>query len=521
MRLVAKRGKQHCSERPLSSRHASRVSDATLPPWYGSRLFVFLAVSVMALFLGKDAAAQDRRDVIEALSQGQHQRAVQLLTALLDQHPRNHSLLTLQGIALSRVGRPREALAAYRQALHEAPDYLAALQGAAEIEFQQQDPRARARLEQVISVHSENPTAHAMLGVLAFERQNCPTAIRHFGKAAPTLAENTLVLWQYGQCLFQVREAKSAADVFRQLLNRDPTNAAVQFNLGLSLFEADLHPQAIAALTPLAARERPESEVLSLLADAYQAGQQIPEALETLKRAVGLYPQQQRHYLDLANLCMEQEAHDLGLEILEAGIKNIPKSARLHGMRGVLLAQLSKFEEAEAEFTRATDLDPSRAPGRIGLSITLQQTGRLRESIPLLREQATREPYNAVVNTMLGRALIQTGELEQTERAEARAALERAVEADPAFTSAWVELGKLHMKTGQFNEAISALEHAIAEAPDDRQAVYQLMLALRKAGRPEEARSLVKKLRAMIRRDQQEETKKSRFQLVKEAPRRN
>lgn len=89
-----------------------------------------------------------------------------------------------------------------------------------------------------------------------------------------------------------------------------------------------------------------------MLADAYFSHQQVPDALQTLKRAVAIYPREERHYVDLANLCMQQEAHDLGLEILDADIRPIPRSARLHGMRGVLLAQVSQFEEAEAEFAR-------------------------------------------------------------------------------------------------------------------------------------------------------------------------
>ncbi len=473
---------------------------------------------VVALALCAHATAQTPRDVVTALSQGNHQQALELLQPLLARQPDHFALLTLHGIALSGAGKKDDALKSFRAALAGKPDYLAALQGAAEIEFQRKDPQAQAHLEKAIELQPGNPTAHTMLGVLAFERQDCPTAVRHFAKADASKAEDNLVLRQYGQCLFQVGEANSAADVFRQLLNREPTNAAVRFNLGLSFFEAKLHAEAIDVLTPLTEPEAPEPEVLSLLADAYHNIQRIPEALETLQRAAGLYPKQERHYVDLANLCMELEAHDLGLEILETGIKNIPGSARLHGMRGVLHSMLSKFDEAEAEFARATELDPDAGAGRVGLSITLQQTGRLEESIPLLRDEADKKPDDPVINTMLARALIQRGRLGPSESAEAREALDRATGADPSYAAAWVELGKLDLKTGALEDAVSALERAVEQAPDNRQATYQLMLALRKAGRPDEARTLGEKVRSMLRRDQQEETKRTRFRLVKEGP---
>ncbi len=514
--------------RPASAESAETVASElvrcrrfqrSLPARHAWRVIVAVALAVTALVSVTAAAAQERREVIEALSQGRHDLALQLLAELLDPDPGDHELSTLQGIALSQAGRPAEALAAYRRALRAAPGYLAALQGAAQIEFQRRDPGARARLERIASVQTGHPTAHAMLGVLAFERQDCPAAVRHFASAELALAENEPALWQYGQCLFQEGDMQAAARIFRRLLVLEPGNAAVRFNLALSLFEADRHADAIETASPLAALEKPESDVLSLLADAYLSNQQVPEALETLKRAIAIHPRRERHYVDLANLCMEQDAHDLGLEILEAGIRGLPRSARLHAMRGVLLAQLSEFEQAEAEFARATELDPGQAPGRIGLSITLQQAGRHAESIPILREQAAAEPRNAVVNALLGRALIQEGDRGGSGFDEARAALERAVESDPSLTGAWVELGKLFMKTGQLEEAVRVLERTVKDAPDDRQAVYQLMLALRKTGRLDKTRVLAEQLRAMVLRERTAETQQARYRLVKGARR--
>ena len=496
------------------------VEIVRFPPFpdrlWRSIAYVMLAFACLAL--PPKLASQDRQTAIEALSRGRNEEALKILAELLDRAPRDYSLLTLQGIALARAGRPIDALASYRSALKQAPSYLAALQGAAEIEFQQRDPVAQTRLEKTISIQSANPTAHAMLGVLAFEREDCGAAIRHFAEARPAMVRNTPVLRQYGQCLFREGEAPAAAQVFRQLLDLEPTDSATRFNLALSLFEAGRYSGAINMIDPLATLEAPASEVLSLLADAQLSLQRVPEALETLKRAVALHPRQERHYVDLANLCMEQEAHNLGLEILAAGIMNIPRSARLHGMRGILLAQLNRFEEAEAEFERATELGPDQSPGRIGLSITLQQVGRHAESIPILREQAAAEPHNPVVNTMLGRALIQEGGQGEGGLEEAREALERAVAADPSFVWAWVELGKLFMKTNRIEEAVPVLERAVRNGPDNRQAVYQLMLALRRAGRLDETRSLAQKLRTMVVRDQREETQQARFQLVREVP---
>ena len=511
-------GRQRGAIPPRHSTEGRRCRRSPVPIW---RLAAWLALAVLQLLSIPQASAQSRGDVVQALSRGQNEAALQILAQLLDRDPDDHTLLTLQGIAMSQSGNPAKALTAYREALRRAPNFLAALQGAAEIEFQQRDSSARARLERIVSMQPENPTAYAMLGVLAFERTDCPAAVQHFAKATGALSGNRQGLWQFGQCSFQEGDWTGAAEVFRQLLNLEPGSSAVRFNLALSLFEAGEYTAAIEVAQRLAALDTPEPEVLSLLADAHLSVRQVPKALEILKRAVALHPEEERHYVDLANLCMEQEAHDLGLEILDVGIRNIPRSAPLHGMRGVLLAQLSRFDEAEAEFSRSTELDPSQTSGRIGLSMTLLQTGRHAESIPVLREQAATKPNDPVVNTLLGRALLQESGLGDAALIEAEAALDRAVRSDPSLTAAWVELGKLLIKTDRLAKAISALERAVELAPDDRQALYQLMLAARKAGQVERTRNLAERLRSLMVRDQREETQQARYQLARDVAKGN
>lgn len=134
-------------------------------------------------------------------------------------------------------------------------------------------------------------------------------------------------------------------------------------------------------------------------------------------------------------------------------------------------------------------------------------------------KQASADPDDPVVSTMLGRALLQERELGEAGLEEARAALERAVESDPSFASARVELDRLFMKTDQLAEARAALERAVENSPGDRQALYQLMLAHRNAGQLEKTRDLSQKLRVMVLREQRDETQQARYQLVKEAPR--
>src|SRR5437868_5006254 len=73
--------------------------------------------------------------VTSALRAGQFARALELLQPELEKSPKNTQLWALRGIALSGKGEKREALGAFRHALGISPDYIPALEGAAQIEY--------------------------------------------------------------------------------------------------------------------------------------------------------------------------------------------------------------------------------------------------------------------------------------------------------------------------------------------------------------------------------------------------
>ena len=453
---------------------------------------------------------------MRALRSKRYEQALDLLKPLVESGSDDPRAWTLHGMALAAAGQPKQSLASYRKALDLEPNYLPALQGAAEIEYRSRDSQAKARLEKILALQPDNATAHGMLAAIFFEQEDCASAVGHFAKIGAATNRNAVALSQYGQCLFLVQRPDEAAKVFRQLMAAQQGDKSARYNLGLSLYETRHYSEAIEALLPLADTTKPDSDVLSLIADAYEANQETPSALSTLQKAVELYPREERHYIGLAELCSQHGAYDLGLEILSVGTKNIPGSSRIPTMQGVIHAQLGRYEEAEVAFQRAAQLSPDQEPAALGLTVAMQQTGRLLESIELLRKQVEKNPNEATAQLMLGQALIKNGaEPGQEDFDEAQAALRRSVELKPDVAVARVELGKLYLKAGDLDGAIAHLQQALTLDPSQRTATYQLMFALRKAGRPQEAAALARRVRAQLQRERAEEVERNRYQLVK------
>jgi tetratricopeptide (TPR) repeat protein len=85
------------------------------------------------------APSGERTSITALLKRGEHAKALEAIDAMLAassaQASGNARLWTLKGLALSGLERSAEALAAYHKALDIEPRSIAALQGAAEVEY--------------------------------------------------------------------------------------------------------------------------------------------------------------------------------------------------------------------------------------------------------------------------------------------------------------------------------------------------------------------------------------------------
>ena len=132
----------------------------------------------------------------------QFAKALQFLQPELQKSPKNARLWTLRGIALSGKGDKKDALAAFRHGLEDSPDYLPALEGAAQIEYENGDKDAVRCCNMSLRLRPNDPTSHAMLAVLAYRRGDCASAACRTFEQSGSLAESQPgALEEFGDCL--------------------------------------------------------------------------------------------------------------------------------------------------------------------------------------------------------------------------------------------------------------------------------------------------------------------------------
>jgi tetratricopeptide (TPR) repeat protein len=463
-------------------------------------------------------ALADTAQIRDALRRREFGAAVEACDRQLQQAPGDFQTWTLKGVALQMMGRAPDALGAFRKALSLQPKYLPALQAAAQLEYATKDPNCRRTLASLLELQPENKTAYAMLGVLAYERRDCDTAVRSFETAGPELTANPVTEWQYGACLFALGRAADAAVRFRQLLNRkeDPE---VRYNLALSLYEAKQFDDALAAIEPLAGAGHPDADSLALAGLVWEAKDRTPDAIATFRRALDLYPRQERLYLDLASICYDHNAVELGIEILQTGIRNLPGAVRLHATLGLFLTQLGRTAEAEAVFERSMQLAPEASYGAVSQSATLLDSGDPAASIRILRAQLARNPKSAKTMALLARSLLQTTRSPgDAQFEEARKLLENSLALQPSDARAAALLGKCYFAGGDLARAIGMLDRALRLDPDDRTSAYQLMMCYRRTGSTDKAAHLEARVRELLASEKRAERDRDRYRLMKAAP---
>jgi tetratricopeptide (TPR) repeat protein len=477
-----------------------------------------LAVAVLAsLGLGAAESKEERVAAISsALRAQQFDRAAEISRAAVQSYPNDAQLWTLRGIALSSKGSVADALAAFEKALTLSPDYIAALEGAAQIHYQAGSRRAMPLLNRLLRVRPADPTSHAMLAVLEYREGNCQSAVGHFEQAGPLLETQLPALHAHATCLVRLKRFDGAIRVFQRTVALQPENPLERRLLASVQLMAGKPHDAVATLTPLLeVGQHADVETLSLASAAYEEAGDTPRAVSTLRQAILSDPTNTNLYLDFANIAFAHQSFQAGIEVIDDGLGLQPTAAALYLARGVLYVQLAEYDKAEADFEKANELDPNQGLSAAAQGLAAAQTNDLDRALATIQEKLTHTPDDAFLLYLQADILAQKGaEPGTSEFAAALASAERAVSLQPTLASARSVLAKLHLEAGQYTQAIEHSRKAMASDPKDQTAVYRLIQALRKSGDRAEIPELLKRLASLRKDATQEERERYRYKLV-------
>src|SRR6266567_3034661 len=249
----------------------------------------------LLLSLQTDSSGQTASEQVDSITSAlrgrEFEKALQLLQPAIQSSPNSSQLWMLQG-----------------------------LEGAAQIEYEAGNADAIPILEHVLKIRPNDVTSHAMLAVLAEKNGDCATAVKHFSQSGPVLDSQPESLQGYGVCLLKLKQTDEAIRIFRQLLTSRPEDIRCRRALAAVQLSAAKPEDALATVQPLL-DSAPDASTMRLAAAVYEANKDTPNAVKILREAIVRNPLETPLYVDFADIAMNHQSFQTGIEMINAGLK--------------------------------------------------------------------------------------------------------------------------------------------------------------------------------------------------------
>jgi predicted Zn-dependent protease len=270
---------------------------------------------------------------------------------------------------------------------------------------------------------------------------------------------------------------------------------ALEFNLSLCYIGLGGYKKAIEILDGLRRQGHENADVENLLAQAYIGNDNRSDALAALERGAAISPQNEKLFTFVADACTDNQDFELGLKVVEIGLRNLPQSARLHYERGMFLTQLDQFDRAKVDFESASTLGHGSEIGYLSAAYENLLSGNIPEAIRVARDGRKHGFQNPALLVILGKALLRSGIVPgQPEFIEAQDALEKAVAQHPNDPASQIALGQVYLLGGRLDDSIAHLEAARQMRPDQPSIYASLAKAYQRKGDSQRAQEALAKL---------------------------
>lgn len=498
----------------------------------GAGALVLAAVLLMLVTAGSRAETGDYVRAASLVRNHQWDAGLALLEPMLRTDPRNPQVLNLAGLAFTGKGETGKADALFQKALAVDPGFLPALKNLAINEFNLGESSAAERhLARALKEAPDDPVVNLYAGQLAYGNHNFALAATTLPKAQPFLARDANLAADLAISYLNLRQGKEAAGL---LVSASPSQLRpeAQFLLGAKLADAGLYNDAVAylaaaasdqassynasfdlaicylrlqrygdaasVLREAAAHGHETAELDNLLAEAYEDNHETQAAIDALRGAIALAPNDENNYLDFASLCIDHQDYAAASKVLEVGLRVQPNSDRLYFERGILHAVQDNFQLAEQDFKQAAALSPDKNSNYKGLGILYLESGNAAQAVSTLRQRLQERHDDPGLLYLLGEALLRSGARPgDAQYREAQDAFEKSVKLDPKVCLPHVSLGRMYLEQGRAEAAVAELEQARAADATEKSTYWQLANAYRKLGEPEKQKAALQKLQEL------------------------
>ena len=487
------------------------------------------------------AQTESLRRGVELFREGDYQAALDEFQQAGRLHPNNAAIQNFIGIALTKLDRVQEANEHYKMATRLSPSLAAPHKnlGFNYLTLRQYDS-AEKEIKAALAIDPNDHFLHYYAGMVYLATGRDAEALEHLDRSKELLANDAVTSFEAAKaCLRQNRiddalkliapvagqlTTKQEYDLavllasrqlypqaierFRRLVARDPQSWGNRYNLAVVLLSAKQTAEASSLLEALAGEHPDDANLFSLLGSAYEAGEDLPRALEAYQKAVKADPENPNRYLDYTRLLLDLDRFDESSQFILDGLKVVKDSYALKMRLGTVRLMTGKYEEARKAFGEAVQEHPEIPLAHIAMARSYFKEGRDADAVKVLEAAHEKLTPDFMLEYYYGL------ELSRLDRnAEAAAALERSVHLDSGVAEPHYELGRLYVRLNRTEAARSEFERVIQLAPQHANAYYQLSRIYMALGETDKARALAARTRALKQSQREEGLKAQRKRL--------
>jgi cellulose synthase operon protein C len=275
-----------------------------------------------------------------------------------------------------------------------------------------------------------------------------------------------------GQIRFREGKFQESVDALQTAVKNDPTSGIAYYQLGNTLAGMGNFAQAEASWRS-ATRLRPDlSEAFIALArEALRRGD-LPEAVHFASEVIRQKPESADGYA-LRALAYTKQAKFPDAEYDAAkAIDLAPQSASGYLQLANLNLVRKHFSDAATFYSRALDRDPGSADALAGLMQTYLTQNQRDKAFSAAQSQIVKNPNNSVFYDLLGTAQFEYRKA-PADISAAESNLKKSAELKNTNTDAWMKLSRLQVARGAPKDALSTMQQAIQDNPN-QSALYVL-----------------------------------------------
>jgi tetratricopeptide (TPR) repeat protein len=310
-------------------------------------------------------------------------------------------------------------------------------------------------------------------------------------KAADREPNNFEANRQLGKLLVDNGKAPESLIYLERASRLNPSDYETAYALAFAHADNGQYERARTEAQSLLARQnnasQKQAELHRLLGDVYEKLGQPLDAVREYQQAAELNPDEPNLFDWGADLLLHR-AYEPAFEVFTKGNHLFPRSARILAGLAVTDYARGAYDEGLQYLCDASDLNPTDAQPYLfmGKMQTLQTARPTCVQEKLARFVAL-QPENALARYYDALGLLRHQQNSADGEKQAEALLKKAIDLDPKFGAAYLQLGILYSDRGDSAKAIAAYQEATNADPGLKEAHYRLARAYSREGEKSKA----------------------------------